>query len=63
MNEAGFKLVNDLKIQSMMFDMAVDWETLTLVPVVKDETPFWIKNWKEKQANGDRQPNDYESWE
>lgn len=47
------EVINDLKIQAMMFDMCVDWETLELVPVTKDVTPIWVKRWKEKQANSD----------
>lgn len=36
-----------------MFDMEIDWETLTLTPKVKDTTPIWIKRWQEKQAESD----------
>lgn len=60
MNDKAKKTVADLQVQSMMFDMVVDWETLTLVPKTKDETPFWIKKWKEKESGSDRQPEDYE---
>lgn len=47
------KKVHDLMIQAMMFDMDIDWETLSLVEKAKDETQSWIKNWKEKQNASD----------
>lgn len=47
------KKVANLKVQAMMFDMDVDWETLTLVAKHKDTTPTWIKRWQEKQAESD----------
>lgn len=53
MNTRELKIINDLKIQSMLFDMEIDWEALTLVPKVKDTTPIWIKRWQEKQAESD----------
>lgn len=45
--------VDDLKIQAMMFDMDIDWEAASLMPKRKDETPFWVKRWQEKQAGSD----------
>lgn len=44
---------DDLQVQAMMFDMDIDIETWSLVPKRKDETPQWLKNWKEKMSNAD----------
>lgn len=55
------KAVADLTIQSMMFDMDIDWETLSLIQKKpKIEEPFWLRKWKEKMHGADRQPRDYE---
>lgn len=54
------KTYDDLQVQAMMFDMSVDIETLTLVPKQVDNTPVWIKNWREKEHESDRKPEDYE---
>lgn len=56
-------VLDDLKIQAMLFNMDIDIETLSLEPKLKDETPVWLKRWKEKESGGDRQPNDYQGWE
>lgn len=53
MNDLVNKKVADIKIQSMMFDMDIDWETLELIPKTKETTPIWIKRWREKQDNSD----------
>ena len=53
------KKVADLKIQSMMFDMDIDYETLSLVPKIEYREPKWLSSWKEKVAQGDRQNADY----
>ena len=64
MKTEGHEVVDDLRVQAMMFDMEVDWETLTLVPKSEEEDqPIWLKKWKEKEHNGDRQPEDYQGWE
>lgn len=48
------KLVADLQVRAMMFDMCVDWETLELVPKVQvQEDPFWLTRWKEKRDQSD----------
>lgn len=48
------KLVADLRVQAMMFDMNIDWETLELVPKVQvEEDPFWLARWKEKRDQSD----------
>lgn len=43
----------DLQVQSMMFDMDIDVETWSLVPKAKDETPIWIKRWRENRESAD----------
>jgi hypothetical protein len=43
----------DLKIQAMMFDLDVDWESLELTPKRTDTQPFWVKNWKDKLNESD----------
>lgn len=48
--------IDDLKVQAMMFDMEVDWETLQLVPKRIDETPSWIKRWRERLNDQDFDP-------
>lgn len=53
LQEAVTKKVADLKIQAMMFDMDIDFETLELIPKTKDTTPIWIKRWNEKRASAD----------
>ena len=53
MTDQGIEVINDLKIQAMMFDMAIDYETLTLEPKRKDLTPIWIKKWREKFEESD----------
>lgn len=55
--------INDLKIQAMMFDMDIDWETLELMERLVDDTPFWLKRWKDKVAEGDNQPEYNVDWE
>lgn len=48
------KILADLEVQAVMFDMEVDWETLTLVPKKKKiEAPVWIRRWRENRENAD----------
>lgn len=47
------KVVADLKIQSMLFDMDIDWETLTLVPKSTYVEPAWLARWKDRTADAD----------
>lgn len=56
LTEEQIKKIDDLRVQAMLFDMDIDWETASLVPKTKDETPFWIKKWKEKQYGADYDP-------
>ena len=55
-DNAGLKTLADLRIQAMMFDMAVDLETASLVPKTAETAPKWLTRWKEKMADSDR-PN------
>lgn len=53
--EKDTQLINDLKVQAMMFSMAIDWETLELQPIKKPEPPpIWIRKWQEKLTEGDQ---------
>lgn len=47
------EIYNDLLIQAMMFDMDIDFETVSIVPKIKDTTPVWVKKWKEKENGKD----------
>jgi len=48
------KKVADLRIQAMMFDMDIDWETLEVVPKSKVEPEaIWLTRWKEKVDQSD----------
>lgn len=50
--------IADLKIQSMMFDMDIDWETLQVVPKGKVEPEaIWLTRWKEKVDQSDFDTN------
>lgn len=50
------EVYEELNTQAELFDMDIDWETLTLVPKLKSDDKQWLINWKEKLANSDR-PN------
>lgn len=47
------EVINDLKIQAMLFDMNIDWETLELEPKRKDKQPFWVKRWQDNFKESD----------
>lgn len=47
------KVLADLKIQSMMFDMDIDWDLLILVPKSDYKEAVWLTRWKEKQSQAD----------
>lgn len=50
------KVVNDLRIQSMLFDMPIDIETLQLVPKSEIEPEAaWLTRWKEKVNDSDQE--------
>lgn len=53
MNPKVTKILSDLQIQAMMFDMDVDIETLGLTPKINYKEEFWITRWKEKQNGAD----------
>ena len=61
--ENAIKLLADLQVQSMLFNMDVDWEALNLVPQNKYQEPIWISRWRARELSSDRQPNDYEGGE
>ncbi len=46
-------ILDDLQVQSMLFDMEIDYETLTLQPKSDYKEPFWLTNWKEKERGKD----------
>lgn len=50
-------ILADLKVQAMMFDMDIDIEALSLEPKRSDNTPIWVRRWREKldQADFDQQ--------
>lgn len=50
------KKIADLIIQAMIFDMDIDYETLTLTEKQKDDTPIWLKQWNEKRSQADNDP-------
>lgn len=46
-------ILDDLTVQSMIFDMDIDYETLTLQPKSDYQEPFWLTRWKEKESGKD----------
>lgn len=52
------KALNDLNIQSMLFDMDIDIETWSLVPKSNYKEEAWITRWKDKQSGADYDPSD-----
>lgn len=56
LTKKDIEFINDLKIQGMMFDMMVDWETLTLVPKPVYKEAFWLTKWKDKRDGSDNLP-------
>ncbi len=52
------KAIADIKVRAMMFDMDVDWETVTLVPKQKQtQDPQWLINFKNKREQSDNDPS------
>lgn len=49
--------LDELEVQSMIFDMDVDIETLTLAPKETYKEARWITNWKEKRDGSDFNTN------
>ena len=45
--------INDLKIQAMLFDMDIDWETMTLITKAKKQPKTWLDKFKERQNESD----------
>lgn len=50
----NYDILDDLQVQSMIFDMDIDYESLTLVPRNDYKEPDWLIRWKEKQDGSDR---------
>lgn len=50
------EIINDLKIQAMLFGMLVDWETLGLVPKSSHTDAVWLTRWKNKRDDSDNLP-------
>ena len=54
MDEKLHKAYADMQIQAIMFNMDIDWETLTLTEKVKVEPePRWLIGWKAKREESD----------
>ena len=45
--------VADLQIQAMMFDMDIDYETLSLTERIKYNQPIWLQRYKTKLDESD----------
>lgn len=45
--------VADLQIQAMMFDMDIDYETLSLTERIKYDQPIWLQRYKTKLDESD----------
>lgn len=52
-NQYDFSKLNDLKVQAMLFDMEIDFETFDLVARRKDDRPDWQIRWNDKRSKGD----------
>lgn len=50
------KTLADLSIKSILFDMDIDIETLTIIPKNNHRQQPWLKNWKDKQRESDNDP-------
>ena len=56
--ETLHKKMADLKVQAMMFDMDIDWETLEVVPKSKAKLEaVWLTRWKDKVDQSDFDTN------
>lgn len=54
MNSVALKAIADIKIQAIMFNMDIDWETFGLVPKTKNtEDPVWLLKWKTIRQESD----------
>jgi hypothetical protein len=52
------KVIADIKVRAMMFDMDVDVETLGLIPKKQPvQEPQWLKNYKDKREDSDNLPD------
>lgn len=58
MDAQAIKVLANIQVQAMMFDMDIDYETLALVPKKKVvEDPFWLVKFKDQRANADFDTN------
>lgn len=47
---------DELQVQSMAFDLDIDYETNSLRVRQESTTPTWLKVWNEKRHNSDNDP-------
>lgn len=47
------RVIADLRVQAMLFDLVPDWETLSLAPKAEQTDSVWITRWKEKRDQSD----------
>lgn len=47
------QFLDDLRSKAELFDMEVDYETLTLTPKPLQQPPTWLERWIERQNQGD----------
>lgn len=53
MNRGALKKYEELINQAAMFGMELDVESLKLEVPKKDETPVWLKRWRDKMREAD----------
>lgn len=54
LSELARTVCADLQVQAMMFNMDIDWETLSLEPKREEVIePLWLTRWKEKREHSD----------
>lgn len=55
---------DDLLLQSLMFDMDIDWETAQLIPKKDNTDPQWLIAYRERMKHSDKQ-QDYitQNWD
>ncbi len=51
------EVLNDLRVQAMMFGAAIDWETLGLNFSKPEKIPVWQQKYNEKRAEADFDEN------
>lgn len=53
LSERDQEYLADLKVQAMLFDLVIDWDTLELVPKQVDETPAWAQRYRDSRGEAD----------